>query len=88
MVLSNRFAGYHHCEDNKMINVKRKRGLQAHCETTYRNSQCPYIKLGCTGCLIKTENKHNKSRKKDAAKNRPLLSLIVKQPRMYFGPDR
>lgn len=33
-----------------MINVKRQPGLPAHCETMLRNSDCPYLKLGCTGC--------------------------------------
>lgn len=27
-------------------------GLQRHCDTTARNSECPYLKLGCKGCLL------------------------------------
>jgi len=35
------------------LNVKRREDLIPHCETIYRNSDCPYIELECTGCMIK-----------------------------------
>jgi len=36
---------------NKGLNVKREQ-FAPHCETFFQNSKCPYIKRGCTGCMM------------------------------------
>lgn len=38
--------------NKKGLNIKREYDLEPHCETVLVNSKCPYIILGCTGCLI------------------------------------
>ncbi len=32
------------------MTVDRVDGIEPHCETTWLNSHCPYIALGCKGC--------------------------------------
>ena len=37
--------------DNGLMKVQRQKRLLPHCETTYKNSDCPYIPKGCIGCM-------------------------------------
>ncbi len=35
---------------NDLLTVERVQGITPHCETTLRNSECPYIEMRCLGC--------------------------------------
>jgi hypothetical protein len=36
---------------NQIMTVREINGIMPHCETVLPNSECPYLKYGCTGCM-------------------------------------
>lgn len=43
---------YPKCKHRGVIMDKRT-GLIRHCDSVYPNHECPYIALGCLGCMYK-----------------------------------
>ena len=60
---------------NDIMTVQLQKGLLPHCETTMRNSDCPYISKGCTGCM------HPKNRTLQES-----LLAVVKKYNQSFKP--